>query len=136
MTIKTSTLKNIVLYTVVGIPLILLTLAMFSGSPRSTNTDNQQQIIIEDGTQILELTARGGYSPSILNAKADTPTVLRVITKNTFDCSSALTIPSLNIARNLPVNGQTDIQIPNQKAGNEILVTCSMGMYSSTIKFN
>lgn len=136
MKIKISTLQNIALYTVVGIPLILLTLAMFSGSPRSTNTGNQQQIVIEDGTQILELTARGGYFPSILNAMAETPTVLRVITKNTFDCSSALTIPSLNIAKNLPVNGQTDIQIPNQKAGSEILVTCSMGMYSSTIKFN
>jgi plastocyanin domain-containing protein len=91
---------------------------------------------MEDGKQILNLKAKGGYSPSLIKASADTPTILRVETKGTFDCSTALVINQVNYRGYLPTTGQTDIEIPPQSAGSVINGTCSMGMYSFRITFN
>jgi plastocyanin domain-containing protein len=89
-----------------------------------------------NGKQVLEVTAKGGYTPKELNAKANIETILRITTKNTFDCSSALVIPTLKVKKNLPPSGTTDISIPPQKAGTKISVACSMGMYAFEINFN
>jgi plastocyanin domain-containing protein len=86
-------------------------------------------------TQIVEMTAKGGYSPGVVVAKAGIKTILRMTTKATYDCSSAISISALNYRKNLPASGVTDIEIPPQAAGTEILGTCAMGMYSFTLKF-
>lgn len=87
------------------------------------------------GKQIIEIEARGGYSPEEIIAKADVETVLRVNTRNTFDCSSAITIPKLNIQRNLPVTGSTDFDIGVHQKGEKLSGSCSMGMYGFVINF-
>ena len=85
-------------------------------------------VSIVDGTQIVTLRAKGGYQPRVSTVKAGIPTILRVNTNGTFDCSSALRIPSMKISENLPANGTTDIALGELKPG--ILDgTCSMGMY-------
>jgi plastocyanin domain-containing protein len=89
----------------------------------------------ESSQQIVAVSAKGSFSPKLSVAKANKETVLRVSTKNTFDCSSALVIPSLNVQKSLPVNGNTDITIPPQKPGTKIAGTCSMGMYNFSISF-
>jgi len=89
-----------------------------------------------EGKQLLEVTAKGGYSPIEINAKADTNSILRIKTANTFDCSSSLVIPELKVKRNLPPSGITDIDIPAQKAGTKIAAACAMGMYTFNINFN
>lgn len=88
------------------------------------------------GKQILNLTAKGGYSPKSQIGKAGTPTILKVATKNTFDCSVALSIPSLGVSKYLPGTGVTDIEIPPQKSGTTLRGSCSMGMYTFNIKFS
>lgn len=93
-------------------------------------------VAVENGVQVIDLTAKGGYTPRSTTASADTPTILRVATNGTFDCSSALTIPSLNYAQNLPPSGTTDITIPPQPAGTKLKGMCSMGMYRFEIAFN
>lgn len=90
---------------------------------------------IEDGKQIINLKAKVGYSPSLSTAKANTPTILRVKTAGTFDCSASITIPSIGIRKNLPPTGSSDIEIPEQEAGTILNGTCSMGMYNFSIKF-
>lgn len=88
-----------------------------------------------DGKQIIEITAKGGYLPRNTVAKADVPTVLRFNTKGTFDCSSVVRIPSMDITKNLPPSGVTDIDIGSQKLAT-LQGTCGMGMYPFEITFN
>lgn len=83
---------------------------------------------IENGVQIVDLRAKVGFSPRVSTVKAGIPTTLRVSTNGTFDCSSALRIPRMDIAKNLPATGTTDIALGELSPGT-IDGTCSMGMY-------
>jgi plastocyanin domain-containing protein len=102
-----------------------------SAGPQDANNIN-----IVNGKQIITIDAKGGYYPRITNAKADMPTVIKMNTKSTFDCSSAINIPSLGYSNNLPPTGETIIDVPAQKTGATIQGICSMGMYSFSINFN
>ncbi len=93
-------------------------------------------ITFVDGTQVIDITAKGGYSPRVTEAQANVPTILRVNTKGTFDCSSALVIPSLGFRKNLPPSDITDIKLPPQEGGTSLQGLCAMGMYSFTVNFN
>jgi len=85
--------------------------------------------------QVIEITAKNGYSPMSSVAKANTPTTLRFTTSGTFDCSSSIVIPDLHYHTRLPMNGTTEVPVPPQAAGTELTGTCGMGMYSFTVKF-
>ena len=89
-----------------------------------------------DGKQIIEIIAKGGYSPNVSIAKANIPTVLKVKTRGTFDCSSALVIPSIGYRKNLPPSGEILIEVPPQEAGSTLQGMCSMGMYNFSVEFN
>ena len=109
--------------------------AVFSGDDGNSNIqENANNVSVVGGKQIVELKAKGGYSPEHSIAKAGVPTVLRITTNGTFDCSSSLRIPSLNIGQNLPMSGSTDIDLGVQKVIT-IQGTCGMGMYPFDIKF-
>lgn len=86
--------------------------------------------------QIITIDVKGGYSPQQSSAKAETPTVLRMRTNATFDCSSSLVIPSISYRKMLPASGLTDIEIPAQKAGIVLQGICGMGMYHFAVNFN
>lgn len=103
------------------------------GAPQPQEPANVVEMV--DGTQVINVTAKGGYSPRIIQAKANTPTVLKMSTKGTFDCSAAFTIPELKVNKFLPASGVSEFPIPPQVPGEEIKGLCSMGMYSFTIKF-
>jgi plastocyanin domain-containing protein len=90
---------------------------------------------VVDGTQVIEVRVKGGYAPRFVVAKANTPTVLRMKTQGTFDCSSALVIPSLGYRKNLPASGVTDIEVPPQTTGTSLKGVCAMGMYSFLVNF-
>lgn len=96
---------------------------------------SQNNTAVADGKQVVTIAAKGGYSPRQTNAKADTPTILRMQTSGTFDCSSTLNIPSLSYQKTLPATGVTEIEIPPQKAGSTIEGLCGMGMYKFEIAF-
>lgn len=103
-----------------------------SSGPAPTNAN----VTTENGKQIVTIDAKGKYLPRATLAKADVPTVLRVRTNGTFDCTSALTIPSLNYQKDLPPTGITEIELPPQKADSSLKGRCAMGMYNFTVKFN
>ena len=102
-------------------------------SQQGTNT-SANNVSIVDGKQIVEITAKGRYQPRTSAAKADIPTILRFNTNGTFDCTSVIRIPSLNITKNLPPTGATDIDLGSPKVGT-LQGRCGMGMYPFEIDF-
>lgn len=121
--------------------IISLTVAMFSfiipksgGESQSTITESAV-VMGSDGKQVITMQAKNGFFPSMITAKSGVPSVLRVKTSNTIDCSNVLNIPSLGISKRLPISGVMDVEIPPQASGSEITGTCSMGHYSFKIKF-
>jgi len=116
--------------------IILITgTVLIKNNNRATTAISGENVSIAADQQIIALEAKGGFSPTTSIAKAGVPSILRVSTNGTYDCSSALSIPSLNYRANLPPTGTTDVEIPPQKAGTTINGTCSMGMYGFSIAF-
>ena len=117
---------------------VILIIVAFALTRNSGNTAKQtisvNNVTIVDGKQIIEIHAKGGYQPRKSIAKAGIPTILRFDTNGTFDCSSSVRIPSLNISKSLPQTGSIDIDIgipkPSTLQGN-----CGMGMYPFEIEF-
>lgn len=122
---------------------IIIAAAFIAGALLFANKSKQQDIdvtvksnvSIVDGKQIIEIDAKGGYRPRITLAKADIPTVLRMNTKGSFDCSLSVSIPSIGYRINLPQTGTTDTEVPPQKAGTTLHGLCAMGMYNFQIQF-
>ncbi len=106
-----------------------------------TNSQNQastqvvaSNVTVKEGKQIITINAKGGYQPQKSIAKAGIPTIIQFDTNGTFDCSSSVRIPSMNISKVLPQTGSTDIDIGTQQAGT-LQGTCGMGMYDFTVEF-
>lgn len=91
-------------------------------------------VSIVDGVQIVEVSAKGGYRPKKSVAQAGIPTIPRVKTSSTFDCSRAFRIPSMNYNTILPQSGNTDIDLGSPTAGT-LNAMCSMGMYRLSVEF-
>ena len=127
----TSILLFVIAAALVSVAAVVV-LARGGAKPGDTATTNVSNV---GESQVIEISAKGGYSPRETTAKAETPTTLKIKTSGTFDCSSALTIPKLGYRANLPPSGETVVEVPPQKAGSTLAGLCLMGMYSFTIRF-
>lgn len=129
-------MKGTITSTLIALVLIGGAFIFTKGSPKTENKNiaSVNNVTIENGVQIIEIKARGGYYPRTSVAKAGLPTILRFNTSGLFDCSSAVRIPSFNISQNLPISGLTDIELPSSNLGT-LRGTCGMGMYSFEIIF-
>ena len=119
---------------VVAILLVVGALVLVGSGQNNAGSINANNVSIVDGVQIIEMNAKGGYQPKISVAKAGIPTILRFNTSGTFDCSSSVRIPSLNISKSLPQSGSTDIDLGTRKTG-VLNGMCGMGMYRFDIDF-
>ena len=126
---KATTLSIIAAVALIGGAFIFI-----RGGSQQASTVSANNTTVADGKQIIEITAKGRYQPRKSIAKAGLPTVLRFNTNGTFDCTSVVRIPSLNITRNLPPTGATDIDLGNAKVG-ILQGICGMGMYPFEIDF-
>jgi len=117
---------------------IIVAVVLIGGAIFISNSGSESgggnNVTIIDGKQVIDLRAKGGYNPKKSTAKAGVPTILKVNTNGTFDCSSAFRIPSMGIAKNLPPTGTTEIDLGNPKVG-VLQGTCGMGMYPFEIDF-
>jgi plastocyanin domain-containing protein len=100
----------------------------------SESVPANNNVTVQGDKQIVELRAKGGYQPRKSTAKAGMPTILKIDTNGTFDCSSSVRIPSMNISRILPATGSTEIDLGSPGAG-VVYGTCGMGMYPFEIDF-
>jgi len=103
---------------------------------KDVSQNPSENVSVVDGVQFVDIRAKGGYSPRITYAASGIPTVLRIQTNNTFDCSSSLVIPSLGYRANLEPLGTTEIKLSPQKKGSKIRGLCTMGMYGFEVRFN
>ncbi|HEU0080831.1 MAG TPA: cupredoxin domain-containing protein [Candidatus Paceibacterota bacterium] len=123
---------------------VVIVVVLIGGATMLGKSDKQVQIQpqqVEEGgmsidSQVVEINAKGGYTPRVVSAKAGVSTKIKVTTRGTFDCSSALTIPSIGYRANLPPSGVTEIEVPPQSAGTSLQGICQMGMYYFAINFN
>jgi plastocyanin domain-containing protein len=122
---------------------IIVAVVLIGGAFMFTKGTSQSQadtgavannVTVVDGKQIIEIHAKGGYQPRKSIAKAGMPTVLRFDTNGTFDCSSSVRIPSMNISKSLPQTGTTDIDVGTQEVAT-LQGTCGMGMYPFQVEF-
>lgn len=139
-------MKNTIISVIIAITLIASAIFFTSGKTEKNNNQEikenstvnkeifKNNVSIVDGVQIIEIQAKGGYTPRKSIAKANIPTILKFNTKGTFDCSSSIRIPSLGISKILPQNGSTDIDLGTNKIGT-LQGSCGMGMYPFSIEF-
>ncbi len=111
----------------------LLSRGVNKNSGNEKEGDNVSMVI---GKQVINILAKGGYSPRVTLAKADLPSVIKMQTNGTFDCSASVTIPSLNYRTMLVPTGVSEVEVPAQKAGAVLRGSCGMGMYSFEIRFS
>ena len=130
--------KTIFISILIAVIFIGGAIILFKNDKDSNNniTGLSNNVSVVNGKQIITINAKGGYLPRVTTAKAGMPTVLKMDTQGTFDCSSALTIPSLGYRANLPPSGETVIDVPPQKAGTIMRGLCAMGMYNFAVNFN
>ncbi len=117
----------------VGISLIIIGGALWLGSQSLGGAPGVATVV--DGTQFIDVTAKGAYSPHIITATAGMPTILRVKTSGTFDCSSGLVIPKLSYQKFLQPSGTEEVVISPDEAQGTMQGLCSMGMYNFQIRF-
>ncbi|MBP6975889.1 MAG: cupredoxin domain-containing protein [Candidatus Moranbacteria bacterium] len=99
----------------------------------SREEGNANNVTEAEGKQYVEVRAKGGYAPRVSMVKAGIPTILRLRTEGTFDCSSQVRIPSLNVSQSLSPSGVTEVDLGILKPGT-LQGACSMGMYSFEIR--
>lgn len=112
------------------------------GSPLSisyilnnSSKSNQVEVTTPSSAQLTLDVKNEGYFPRRLNALANEPIHLNLVTQDTFSCSRDFVIPALGMQILLPATGTTPIEIPPQKPGTVLRFTCSMGMYTGQIEF-
>lgn len=133
-------MKNLFLVLSVVISIVLVAFAISSINDKGDDevkSETSTAVSREGDIQIISVTAtNGGYYPKKIDAEANIPTLLRVDSKNSYGCERSFRIPKLNITEILPQQGTTEIDLGTPKEGESILGSCSMGMYTFTIKFN
>ncbi|MFA6177911.1 MAG: cupredoxin domain-containing protein [Candidatus Paceibacterota bacterium] len=127
-------MKNISISILVALVLIAVAFLIAKGGDRTPLPNGENNVSVVEERQIIDLTAVGGYSPEKSIAKAGIPTVLRFTTNGTFDCSSSVRIPSMNVSKNLAPAGITEIDLGIPKVG-ILQGSCGMGMYPFEIDF-
>jgi plastocyanin domain-containing protein len=119
-----------------GVALGMVILFFFlKGSSNAVMITNNATVANKNGTQIVSLTAKGGFTPSFIEAQAGVPTELHIITKGTYDCSSSLIIPSLSYQTMLKPTGTETIMLTSDQAQGTLEGMCGMGMYRFKIAF-
>ncbi len=127
-------MKAVIISILISVALVGVVIFISTENPLQKSKLTVNNVSFIDGRQIVILEAKGGYVPRKSVARAGIPTIIRLNTVNTFDCSSVIRIPGLNIYQVLPQTGSTDINIGTPEAG-LFVGSCGMGMYPFEIDF-
>jgi plastocyanin domain-containing protein len=73
-----------------------------------------------------------GFEPSVVEAKKGETVSLKFVRSTTSECLKAISIPSLKINRDLPMNQPVIVNVPADKEG-KIVFQCWMAMVKGEI---
>lgn len=89
---------------------------------------------LQDGFQLVTITAtNSGYKTSTKTIKKGVPVKLTITSKNVQSCARSFIVPSLNINKVLPVNGNEVIEFTPTENG-ILNFSCGMGMYTGSFE--
>ncbi len=134
-------MKNIIaisvtVIAVIGVVVFFLTKGRSDGSTKQAEIPSASNAVTtENDTQYIHITAKGGYTPRNVTAKADVKTVIRITSAGAFDCSSSVVIPDLNFETYVQPQQTVEIPVPLEKTTGSLQGLCSMGMYNFAINF-
>ena len=127
-------MKSYVIFSGIVAVLVLLAFLFVGENSRESESVRENNVAVVDGRQIVKIRVKGGYLPRRSVARAGMPTVVRLETNGTFDCSSSVRIPSIGVNKNLPPSGVTDIEL-GVPTVDSLQGSCGMGMYAFEIVF-
>ena len=128
--------KNTIISIFISLALIGGTLYFVSDKSASSGGEvaQTQNVEVKDGVQYVTITAKGGYSPRVMEIKGGLPTKLVVKTDGTYDCSASLVVRSIGFQKILQPTGEEVIDLGTPKSGDKVQGVCGMGMYNFQIK--
>lgn len=128
-------MKNLPLVLSIGAAVLIIGGAVMFSTGSDESVPVAQKVYMEGEKQIVEIDAKGGFSPLMSTAKAGVPTVLRMKTNGTYDCSAGVRIQKLGVSENLDATGVKDILVSAESAQGTLTGTCAMGMYNFSVNF-
>jgi Cu+-exporting ATPase len=87
---------------------------------------------MEGGRQVVDITVRGGYSPSLVRVEAGKPVRLRFDRQENSDCSARVVFPDLRKSASLAAFGTTTLDLDIAEPG-EYSWACGMNMLHGTL---
>jgi Cu+-exporting ATPase len=87
---------------------------------------------VREGSQQVEVTVRGGYSPSVIRAKEGVPLRLTFDRQEAGECTSEVVFPDFRIRRTLPAFARTTVELVPSQTG-EYGFACGMNMVHGTL---
>lgn len=98
-----------------------------------TGDKNTQASLVplENGVQVLKMTASGGYSPNHFTVRAGVPVKWVIDATQSYGCESAFQVPKLGIKKILQGVTTLDVTFP-QKGSYPF--SCSMGMFRGVVE--
>jgi plastocyanin domain-containing protein len=111
-----------ILVVIGGIGLIGLVLWYFFGEREKVSAS-----VNESGTQEINVTVKGGYSPDVIVVKRGAPVRLNFYRDETSSCSEQVVFGDFGIAKELPAFKTTPIEFTPEKSG-EFTFACGMNM--------
>jgi plastocyanin domain-containing protein/sulfite exporter TauE/SafE/copper chaperone CopZ len=116
----------------VGVPNMMTLAQSISGSEASAATDNVAKPTIENGVQVIRMTAdNNGYTPNAFYVEKNKPVKWIITGSQINSCNNTVVVPSLNIEKKLKA-GENIIEFtPEDK---DVNFSCWMGMIRGVIK--
>lgn len=105
-----------------GTAAIIFVLWYFFGARKSIAAASNAR-----GTQEINITVKGGYSPDRIVVRAGLPVRLNFYRDETASCSEQIILGDFGIARDLPAFKTTSVEFTPQQPG-EFTFTCGMSM--------
>jgi Cu+-exporting ATPase len=112
--------------TVSGLALIAALAWFFFGPKRVSEAEQTGD------RQEVEVTVKGGYSPSLIRARAGTPLRLVFDRQEAGDCTSRVVFPDFQVSKSLPAFAKTAVEFVPDRSG-EFEFVCGMNMVHGTL---
>ncbi len=111
----------------IGALIVIAALAWFFFGPKEARSAE-----LRGGVQEIEITVKGGYSPSLIRVRQGVPVRLVFDRQENSDCTSRVIFPDLRVSKSLAAFGKTAVEFVPDRGG-EFGFVCGMNMIHGTL---